>query len=139
MLGKKKSSADKRRPAHPEEAVTDRRTGERRVVAWVGTSMFIKGDVTSSEDLTIAGDVEGRIIVRDHTLTIGPEANVRATIVAKAVTVHGAVTGTITASEVVEIGETGSVEGDIDAPRLAVADGGLLRGKIGVGAGSAGA
>jgi cytoskeletal protein CcmA (bactofilin family) len=114
----------------PAIDATGRQPEERRVVAWVGKSVVFKGDVTSSEDMTIDGRVEGSIEVRDHSLTIGPDADIRAGIIARAVTVLGRVTGTITARERVEIHETGTVEGDIIAPRLAIADGALLRGRV---------
>ena len=32
---------------------------ERRVAAWIGASIVIEGNLTSSEDTTIAGRVEG--------------------------------------------------------------------------------
>ena len=106
---------------------------ERRVVAWVGKSVIFKGDLISSEDMTIDGRMEGTIDVRDHTLTIGPDAHIQADIVARIVTVLGAVTGTITAGEKIYIRETGSVEGDVLSPRLAMADGALLRGRVDTG------
>lgn len=53
-----------------------------------------------------------------------------ADISAKAVVVNGAVVGNVTASEVVEIEATGSVTGDIKAPRLAIADGGYFHGRV---------
>jgi cytoskeletal protein CcmA (bactofilin family) len=82
--------------------------------------------------MAIDGRVEGTIELRDNTLTIGPEAHLHADIVAKAVTVHGVVIGTITATDAVHIAETGSVEGDITAPRLAMADGAVVIGDINV-------
>jgi cytoskeletal protein CcmA (bactofilin family) len=106
------------------------RPEERRVTAWVGKSVIFKGDLISSEDMTIDGRVEGTIEVRDHSLVIGPDADIRADIIAKTVTVHGSVTGTITANEKVDIKDSGVVEGDILAPRLAMADGGVLRGRV---------
>jgi cytoskeletal protein CcmA (bactofilin family) len=108
---------------------------ERRVVAWVGKSVIFKGDLISSEDMTIDGRVEGTIELRDHALTIGPDADIRANVIARAVTILGAVTGTITASERIDIGETGSVEGDITCPRLAMADGSVLHGRVDTSAG----
>ena len=36
----------------------------------------------------------------------------------------------ITATEKVVVSETGSVEGDINSPRLALADGAVLRGRV---------
>lgn len=107
-----------------------RPTDERRVVAWVGKSVVFKGTLTSSEDMTIDGRVEGSIEIRENTLTIGPDADIRADIVARAVTILGAVTGKITAGDKVEICEGGSVEGNILAPRLAMADGAWLKGRV---------
>jgi len=106
------------------------RPEERRVTAWVGKSVIFKGDLISSEDMTIDGRVEGTIEVRDHSLVIGPDADIRADIIAKTVTVHGNVTGTITANEKVDIKDSGVVEGDILSPRLAMADGAVLRGRV---------
>ena len=42
----------------------------------------------------------------------------------------GAVTGNVTAGEKVEIRATGSITGDLAAPRLVVAEVGHLRGKV---------
>ena len=64
---------------------------ERRLVAWVGKSVVFKGTMTSLEDITIDGQVEGAIEVRDQSLTVGPDAHIRAEIVAKTVTIHGTV------------------------------------------------
>jgi cytoskeletal protein CcmA (bactofilin family) len=110
-----------------------RQMEERRVVAWVGKSVAFKGELISLEDMTIDGCVEGSIDLRDHSLTIGPDAHIRADIVAKSVTVFGAVTGTITARNTVDLRETGSVDGDIMSPRLAMADGAVLRGRVDTG------
>jgi len=113
-----------------EPARMTRPVEERRIVAWVGKSVLFKGDLTSSEDLTIDGRLEGTIQLREHHLTIGPDANIRADIIARSVTILGAVTGTITASDKVDISQTGSLEGNIVAPRLAMADGAVMRGRV---------
>jgi len=107
-----------------------RQPEERRVVAWVGKSVVFTGKLSSSEDMTIDGRVEGSIELRDHTLMIGPDADIRADIVAKTAIIYGAVTGKITARDKVDIRETGSVDGDIIAPRLAISDGAVLRGRV---------
>ena len=96
----------------------------------IGKSIVIKGEVSGSEDLTIEGQVEGKIELRDHILSVGSSGRVQAHIVAKAIVVHGEVTGNLTAAEKVEIRENGTVEGDIVAPRVAIADGAKFRGSI---------
>jgi cytoskeletal protein CcmA (bactofilin family) len=105
---------------------------ERRTVAWLGKSVVVKGDLTSFEDLMISGRVEGQITAKDHALVIGPEAKIRAVIQARSVTIHGEVVGQVTAGERVEIGASGSVEGDVTAPRMAMAEGGVVRGRLAV-------
>jgi cytoskeletal protein CcmA (bactofilin family) len=96
----------------------------------IGKSIVIKGEVSGSEDLTIEGEVEGKIELRDHILSVGPTGRVQAHIVAKAIVVHGQVTGNLTATEKVDVRENGAVEGDIVAPRVAIADGAKFRGSV---------
>jgi cytoskeletal protein CcmA (bactofilin family) len=86
--------------------------------------------VVASEDLNIDGRVEGRITVCDHHLTIGADAQIKAELFVKAVTIRGAITGNITATEKVQISETGSVQGNIVSPRLAMLDGATLAGRV---------
>jgi cytoskeletal protein CcmA (bactofilin family) len=99
-------------------------------MVWVGKSVVFKGELVSSEDMSIDGRVEGTVDVRDHTLTVGPDAEIHANISAKTITIHGAVTGSIKASDKVDIRETGKVDGDITAPRVAMAEGADLHGRI---------
>lgn len=103
---------------------------ERRVVAWVGKSVIFKGQLISSEDITVDGRVEGTIEVRNHRLTVGPDAEIHADIIARTVDVLGSVSGSIIAHDKVDIRETGSIEGDIVSPRIAMADGAILRGRV---------
>lgn len=106
---------------------------ERRVAAWIGGSLVIKGDITSSEDMTIAGEVEGDVAVKEHKLVVARGATIRGSIVARVVEVHGAVVGTITSDGKVDIAATGSVEGDITSERLVLAQGATLDGRVSVG------
>jgi cytoskeletal protein CcmA (bactofilin family) len=102
----------------------------RPVEASLGRSMIIKGEVTATEDLTVLGQMNGRVTVPEHTVTIGPDAEIQAEITAGAVVIMGAVVGNVTATKRVEIRATGSVTGDISSPGLAIDDGGLVIGKI---------
>ena len=83
----------------------------------IGKSVIIKGDLSGSEDLTIEGQVEGKIELRQNVLTIGPNSKIKASVFAKAVVVQGEVQGDITATERVDIRDAGSVDGDLSAPR----------------------
>jgi cytoskeletal protein CcmA (bactofilin family) len=99
-------------------------------VASVGVSVSIKGEISGSEDLTIDGQVEGRIDLPDHTLTIGPNAMVVADINAKFVTIFGSVVGTVVAKDKADVRKSASVEGSLTCGRLAMQDGARLNGKV---------
>jgi cytoskeletal protein CcmA (bactofilin family) len=96
----------------------------------IGKSVVFKGDLTSNEDLFIEGTIEGKVELRDHVLTVGPNAKVKAEVFAKVVIVRGEVVGNITASEKLDIRDSGSVEGDIVSPIVAIAEGAHLRGSV---------
>jgi cytoskeletal protein CcmA (bactofilin family) len=96
----------------------------------IGKSVIIKGELSGSEDLTIEGQVEGKIELRQNILTIGPNGKIKAQVFAKAIIVQGEVHGNVTASERVDIRDNGSVDGDLSAPRVAIADGAHFRGSI---------
>jgi cytoskeletal protein CcmA (bactofilin family) len=101
-----------------------------RDVVNIGKSVVIKGELNGSEDLTIEGHVEGKIELRDHVLTIGPNGKIKAELFAKSVVVLGEVVGNVSASEKVDIRENGSVDGDITSPRVAIAEGAHFRGSV---------
>ena len=99
-------------------------------ITTIGKGIVIEGEVKGGEDLVVDGEVDGTIELRQHVLTVGPTGRVKAQLLAKSVVVHGKVSGTLQASERVSIGETGSVEGAVSAPRLVMADGAQLQGRV---------
>ncbi len=134
MFRKTAPAPDTNGQLRTENRMPGRVSEERRVAAWIGASILIKGDVTSSENMTVAGRIEGDITVREHALVIAAGGTVRGNVVARAVVVHGEVLGTITADARVEVAATGSVQGDIRAPRMVLAEGATLHGRVGIAA-----
>jgi cytoskeletal protein CcmA (bactofilin family) len=104
--------------------------GPERATVNIGKSVVIKGELNGSEDLTIEGQVEGKIELRQNVLTIGSNGRIKAQVFAKSVVIFGEVIGNVTASEKVDIRDNGSVDGDIAAPRVAIAEGAHFRGSI---------
>ena len=101
--------------AHRPETLGAQSTVSRssgNAAAQFGRSIVVKGEVSGSEDLTIDGQVEGRITLPRPALTIGPNATVCADITAKVVTIFGTVVGSITAHEKIDVRRGGSVEGE---------------------------
>ena len=115
-------------PAPTPQPETRHQTG--RDVVNIGKSVVIKGELNGSEDLTIEGQVEGKIELKDHVLTIGPNGKIKAQVFAKALIVLGEVNGNVNATEKVEIRDGGSVDGDIVSPRVAIAEGAHFRGSV---------
>ena len=117
-------------PAARTEASRPPAKDQVRDMVNIGKSVIIKGELSGSEDLTIEGQVEGKIELKQNILTIGPNGKIKAQVFAKAIVVQGEVHGDITASERVDIRDNGSVDGDVSAPRVAIADGAHFRGSI---------
>jgi len=99
----------------------------------IGQSIQINGTLTGREDLTIDGVVDGTIELKDHVLTIGANGRIKADLNAKQIVIVGQVHGNITATDKVDIAPSGSVEGDIRSPRIAISDGAEFRGRIEMG------
>ena len=96
----------------------------------IGQSVVITGELTAKEDLTIEGRVDGKVELDNNVLTIGQNGTLNAQALAKAVVVMGKAIGDITATETISIRETASVEGDLVAPRIAIAEGASFQGAI---------
>ena len=99
-------------------------------IAAVGSSVVIKGELLAREDVVIAGRVEGTITVEGHLVVVEPGGHVSADVVAKGVVIAGTVSGSVVAEERIELRSTARVEGEISAPRIAIAEGATLSGRV---------
>jgi cytoskeletal protein CcmA (bactofilin family) len=99
-------------------------------LATIGKSVVVKGELSGSEDLYVDGEVEGSVVLRGQTLTVGPNGRVRANVEARNVVVHGRVDGDVQASERVELRKTASLAGDISTARISIEDGAFFKGTI---------
>jgi cytoskeletal protein CcmA (bactofilin family) len=95
-----------------------------------GQSIVIKGDISGSEDLVIAGRVEGTITLEGRVLTLAAGSHVVGTVSAGSVIVSGKVEGSVEATERLEIRETAVVEGDLSTPKLMMVDGSEVRASV---------
>jgi cytoskeletal protein CcmA (bactofilin family) len=101
-----------------------------KAAACVSQGIKIKGELTGSEDLFIDGVFDGKVTLSNSTLTVGPNAAVKAEIIAKELVVRGRAEGKFTASERVQIWHTAHVDGDIKSERISIEEGAELRGKL---------
>jgi cytoskeletal protein CcmA (bactofilin family) len=114
------------RPTATSTSTSARTTG----TASIGSSIQIKGELQGDEDLTIDGRVEGKIDLRDHNLTIGPNGKIKADLFARHIVIAGDVSGNAHAAERVEIAPSGRLTGDIVSPRITIADGAHFKGSV---------
>ena len=101
-----------------------------RAVACISQGIKIRGEVHGSEDLFIDGHVEGKLELGNASLTVGPNGSVKADVNAREVIVRGRIEGKITGREKVQLWSTGHVTGEVQTERLAIEEGGTLRGKV---------
>jgi cytoskeletal protein CcmA (bactofilin family) len=95
-----------------------------------GQSIVIKGDISGSEDLVIAGRVEGSITLDGRVLTLAQGSHVVGEISAGTVVVSGTVDGTIEAEQRLDVKSTAVVDGKLSTSRLIVADGSQLTAEV---------
>ena len=98
----------------------------------VGQTMLIKGNLEGDEDLTVQGRIEGSLSLT-KTLIIEPNGVVKADVSVANAVVSGVMVGNLTASDSLEITETGRMVGDIRAPRVIIVEGASVRGKVDMG------
>jgi cytoskeletal protein CcmA (bactofilin family) len=101
----------------------------RRVMS-NGQSIVIKGDISGSEDLVIAGRVEGSITLNGRVLTLASGSHVVGEIAAGTVVVSGKVDGKVEAKERLDIKSTAVVDGTLSSAKLIVADGSQITAKV---------
>jgi cytoskeletal protein CcmA (bactofilin family) len=99
----------------------------------ISRSSFVRGRVSGSGNLEIAGRVEGEISVTGD-LTIDTTGLVASNVSARRLIVRGAVKGDLAATEAIVLEAGARVVGDVNAPRVAIAEGALVRGHVQTGA-----
>ena len=96
----------------------------------IGQTIIVKGHLSATEDIRIAGRVEGEIKLHEHVLTVQPTAHLKAAVLAKTVIVEGDINGDIVAGQNIALQNTASVSGKIAAPRIAICEGAQFNGTV---------
>jgi cytoskeletal protein CcmA (bactofilin family) len=96
----------------------------------LGSSVVLKGELSGDEDLTIDGQFDGTINLKDNCLTIGQHGQVKADVSARQVIISGKLTGKVNARDKVEIHKTGNVVGDLVTMGVAIEEGAYFKGSI---------
>jgi cytoskeletal protein CcmA (bactofilin family) len=99
---------------------------------FIGPNITVEGTVSGSERVVVEGTVRGQINITADLL-IGTKARVEAAVHARNVTVEGTVNGDISADDRVELVASATVDGNIKAPKIIVAEGAKFRGSVDMG------
>jgi cytoskeletal protein CcmA (bactofilin family) len=93
----------------------------------VAAGMRIEGELKSSGNIKIDGIVSGKVHT-SHDLTIGPNAQIDADLIAGNAVISGVVKGNITVKESLSITGSGKVIGNINCQRLSISEGAYFSG-----------
>lgn len=96
----------------------------------IGSTVKIKGEVQSEEDLVVDGLIEGTVLLKNNELVVGSSGRVHADVKAKSVKVDGELHGDVEAGERIVITANGVMRGNIQAPRVILEDGSKFKGSI---------
>lgn len=102
----------------------------RAEASYLGAGLSIKGQISGDEDLTVEGYVEGRIELRENLVKVGARGRVKAEIVSRMADIAGHVEGNVVAEEQVVVRQSGTVRGNLTAPRVSLEDGAKFKGAI---------
>jgi cytoskeletal protein CcmA (bactofilin family) len=101
------------------------------IMSLIGTTICIRGEIASTEDLVLDGQIDGGPVWNEqNVVTVAESAVINADLIARRITVLGKVTGMLLASEGVDVRETAKVEGRIVASILRLEDGASFSGTV---------
>jgi cytoskeletal protein CcmA (bactofilin family) len=95
-----------------------------------GRTIRIDGNVECVEDVLIEGRIKGHVWNNEHVVTVAPDAVVTGDIVARVITVRGAVDGTMVATGRIDIHAEARVTGRVVSPRFMLAEGAAFNGRV---------
>ena len=121
------------KPAAPKIAVPPPAPTTADLVGHLYKGSRVSGQLTFQGPARIDGAVDGEIQCQG-ILTIGEGAEVRAKISGQAVVIRGKIEGNVTAREKVELVAPARLIGNIDTPRLIIAEGVVFDGDCSMGA-----
>ncbi len=111
-------------------------TGE--LSGYLGPGTEVNGEIKFSDVLRVDGKITGKII-SENELVVGETGEIDAEIEVGSVSVTGKVSGTATVKHRIEIHKNGVVRADLNlsGPSLIIEEGGILEGRVSMGAGPA--
>ena len=127
MWKKNEPEPARQRPFNP---LQPGKSEARREQATIGPSISVKGDLTGEEDLLIQGRIQGKIVLKQHSVTVGKSGRVKADIHGSSIRIEGEVEGNLYGQQDIVIRASGRVLGNLTAPRVTLENGSKFKGAI---------
>ncbi len=103
-------------------------TGESKLNSLIGKGSNCKGDIVVQGGLKIDGNLKGTI--KAHSLYVGKNAFIEATVEVKTAVIGGKVLGDVIAEDNLELQPNSELIGDVRTKNLIVADTAVLEGRF---------
>ena len=96
----------------------------------IGSTTKLKGEWICDEKVIIQGHIQGKVDSGEHDLHVEKGATVKAEIKGNNITILGNVTGNVTASGKILVGEEAKMIGSLSAPQIAIQEGAKFKGTV---------
>ncbi len=100
-----------------------------QAITHIAPGTRVKGQITGDTEILIDGELDGDVHVGSRAV-VGAEGQVVGSMQARSVRVAGKVRGNVSCLERIEILESGTLEGDLTAPRVVISEGAFFKGKV---------
>ena len=96
---------------------------------YVGAGSHIEGSISGETEVVVDGSLEGCVELEGR-FVVGTRGRIEGEVTARSVHVSGHVHGKVRATEKIEVAHSGSIAGDLTAPLISIAEGGVCNGRI---------
>jgi cytoskeletal protein CcmA (bactofilin family) len=115
--------------SHHLKVVEGVKTKGSRGISMLGDGCSFQGKMFLQGESRVGGKVTGSVY-SDGFLTLETSAHVEGEVIGSSVHLNGTVIGNIVAKELLIVSATAKIQGELQAKRLIVEDGGTIEGKI---------
>ena len=96
----------------------------------LGKSIIIKGELRSTEDLTLECRIDGPVTCEGGAVVVTPTATVSGDVIARDITVFGRSSGQLIATEIVDVRPDADVKGKVMARQFVLHEGAQFNGRV---------
>ncbi len=96
---------------------------------YVAAGSRIEGSISGETEVLVDGSLVGCVELKGR-FVLGRRGRIQGDVTAHSVQVCGKVKGNVRATEKIEVASSGAIEGDLAAPLVSIAEGGVCNGRI---------